>query len=294
MRDFEDRVAVVTGAASGIGLALCHRFRELGMQLVMADVEAEALTRAKAELLAAGGDRQRMMVLRTDVTRAESMDALAKLTLDAFGGVHVVCNNAGVFAGGLSWEATPEDWDWVLQVNLWGVIHGLRAFVPAMIDGGEEGHVVNTASMAGFLCLPLSSPYVVSKHAVLALTETLHHELAGHRPRLGVSVLCPEGVATGIDRSERNRPAGMPESAPSAKPATDALHGTVEHGIAPARIADRVVDAIREQRFYVLPPEDDGWRAACRARLDDIRAGRNPELVVPPTATSPGGSRGDT
>jgi len=166
-------------------------------------------------------------------------------------------------------------------VNFWGVVHGIRTFVPILIESGEEGHVVNTASMAALTCAPLSGPYSVSKHAVLALSETLYHELAGHRPRLGVSALCPEGIATRIDSSERNRPGPPSDPAPSAHPAIEALHGVVARGLAPERMAERVLAGIESQQFYLLPDDGDDWRDACDARLDEIRGARNPIFRIP-------------
>lgn len=277
MQELRGKTAVVTGAASGIGLALATRFGAEGMRVVLADVEADALARAAKDLAASG---VACVAVRTDVSRAEDVDALARRAVDAFGAVHVVCNNAGVFGGGLSWEASLEDWRWVLDVNLWGVIHGLRSFVPLLLAHGEEAHVVNTASMAGLTSGPLTGPYTVSKHAVVALSETLHHEMAMRGGKVGVSVLCPEGVATGIADSERNRPAGD-RPAPTAEQAMVAagLKGVIAQGLAPSVMAERVVGAIRERRFYVLA--EDQWRGAAELRCEDVRLGRNPTLWTP-------------
>jgi NAD(P)-dependent dehydrogenase (short-subunit alcohol dehydrogenase family) len=274
-------VAVVTGAASGIGRALAERFLAEGARVVLADVEEPALDMAVRELCAAHGD---VLGVPTDVTRADDVSALADATLDAFGAVHVVCNNAGVFAGGPAWECEVQDYEWLLGVNTWGVIHGVRAFVPILLEQGVEGHIVNTASMAAVTALPFASIYHMSKHAVLAYSECLYHELAMKGGKIGVSVLCPELVATGIAESGRNRPAHL---TPSRPPGGSAERELVEQAIAertaggvpPALMAERVIRAILENRFYIL--SEDVWRDCCNTRLDDIRKGCNPTLAVP-------------
>ncbi|MFQ5417472.1 MAG: SDR family NAD(P)-dependent oxidoreductase [Myxococcota bacterium] len=282
MKELSGKVGVVTGAASGIGRALAARFAAEGMKLVLADVEEGALTTAVRELEAGGADA---LGVPTDVSRAGDLETLARASLDRFGSVHVVCNNAGVFSGGTAWECSVQDYEWVLGVNTWGVIHGVRAFTPILLEQAErgiEGHIVNTASMAGLTALPFASIYHMSKHAVLAFSECLYHELAMRGGTVGVSVLCPELIATRIADSGRNRPERFGES-----PARSSEHQLVEKAIAegtasglpPAAMADRVVDAIRDKRFYILA--EDGWRDSCHTRLDDIRAGRNPTLAVP-------------
>jgi NAD(P)-dependent dehydrogenase (short-subunit alcohol dehydrogenase family) len=271
------RTAVVTGAASGIGLALARRFGAEGMRVVLADVEDAALQAAAAALAGAGVES---IAVRTDVASADAVEALAARAVDAFGAVHVVCNNAGVFAGGLSWEVPLDDWSWVLGVNLWGVIHGLRSFLPRLLAHGGPAHVVNTASMAGLVTNPLSAPYTVSKHAVVALSETLYHELTLQGSPVGVSVLCPEGVATRIAESGRNRAGDAPAGRPPAVAAVEAaLRATVEKGLSPDVMADRVVRAIRERRFYILGEDD--WRRAAELRCEDVRLGRNPTFDPP-------------
>jgi NAD(P)-dependent dehydrogenase (short-subunit alcohol dehydrogenase family) len=281
VRDLNGKVAVVTGAASGIGRALAQRFGEEGMKLVLADVETGTLERAARELSAAGCEAR---PVPTDVSDPAAVEALARSALDAFGAVHVVCNNAGVFAGGLCWEMPLSDYEWVLGVNLWGVVHGIRTFVPILLRQDEEGHVVNTASMAALVSGQLSAPYTLSKHAVLSLSETLYHELTQRGAKVGVSALCPELVATRIGEAGRNRPAHLGRE-PGASPERDMVEGAIRaltpRGAPPSLMADRVVDAIRERRFYVLAEGDDLWRKACETRLDDIRAGRNPTHVVP-------------
>jgi len=283
MRDFEGRVAVVTGAASGIGRALGQRFAGLGMKVVLADVEAAPLRMLADGLVDRGAEA---IAVPTDVSRADAVSELAERSIEAFGRVHVLCNNAGVFAGGLSWEAPQSDYDWVFGVNVWGVLNGLRSFVPGMIEHGEDGHIVNTASMAAVTTAPFSAPYNMSKHAVLSLSESLHLELGMRGARIGVSALCPELVSTGIGRAERNRPEHLKRKGDDGKsPERDMVEGAIEAavqtGVDPLLLADRTLDAIREQRFYVLSPEGDGWRTACDTRLDDIRNERNPTVVTP-------------
>ena len=281
MKDLEGRVAVVTGAASGIGRALAERLAAERMKLVLADVEVGALQEA-AKVLEAGGAE--VLAVPTDVSRSEEVAALAERTLAAFGAVHLVCNNAGVFAGGLCWEAPLSDYEWVLGVNLWGVIHGVRSFVPILLEQGGEGHVVNTASMAAVTATPFCAPYTLSKHAVLSLSETLHLDLAARGAPIGVSVLCPEVIETGIGASGRNRPAQLAREGPShtERDVTEkAIAEAVKSGLSPRDIADRVISAVRERRFYVLSPEGDSWRDACHRRLDDIRNTRTPGFVPP-------------
>jgi NAD(P)-dependent dehydrogenase (short-subunit alcohol dehydrogenase family) len=282
MERLAGRVAVVTGGASGIGRALAETFGREGMKVVLADVEAEALARTAREI---GEHGVEVLAVETDVTKPEQVDRLAERTLAAFGAVHVVCNNAGVFAGGLSWSQPLADYQWVLGVNMWGVIHGVRTFVPIMLAQGDEGHVVNTASMAALTTNPYAAAYHMSKHAVLALSEVLYHELRGVGSRIGVSALCPEAVATHIDAGERNRPAAL-RSATGTPPPPDvelvngAMRAAVAGGIPTQVIADRVLRAVKEDRFYVLS-DADAWRRSCESRLDDIRLGRNPTFVPP-------------
>ena len=290
MQDFEGKVAVVTGAASGIGRALAARFGTLGMRVVLSDVEGEALERVRNDL---ARDGVQAIAVRTDVSQADQMSDLAEKTLEAFGAVHVVCNNAGVFAGGLSWAQPLSDYEWVLGVNVWGVIHGIRTFVPILLEQGQGGHLVNTASMAGLTNTPLSGAYTLSKHAVVAISETLFLDLQRHafqdrESRVGVSVLCPELIKTGIGRSDRNRPAhlkrsrGEGDGEGAERDAVEgALASAVAHGVDPVAMAERVEQGIREDRFYLLPGDDDPWRKACETRLEDIRLGRNPTFATP-------------
>ncbi|MEE2678482.1 MAG: SDR family NAD(P)-dependent oxidoreductase [Myxococcota bacterium] len=281
MNEFEGRVAVVTGAASGIGFALAERFAAAGMRVALADVEAPALEAAAKRLAERGAD---VLAVPTDVSQLDAVQALADRTREAFGAVHVVCNNAGVFTGGKLWEAPAEDFDWLMGVNVYGVIHGIRTFVPILLEQGEGGHVVNTASMAAVTSMPWTGIYFMTKHAVLSLSETLYHELTQLDAGVGVSVVCPELVSTGIDRSDRNRPDTLQLGAAQAsdeirKIVNESIAAGVQTGIPPSRIADRTFDAIRENRFYVLA--EDVWRRTCETRLEDIRLGRNPTFAPP-------------
>ena len=276
--ELRNRTAVVTGAASGIGRALARRCADSGMRVVLADVEAAPLSEVARELEKQGAEA---LAVVTDVSRAADVEALAARAEDAFGAVHLVCNNAGVFAGGLSYEAPLSDYEWVFAVNVWGVLHGLRTFVPRLLAQGE-GHVLITASMAALTATPFAAPYVMSKHAVLALAESLHLELRARSAPVGVSVVCPEMIRTGIGESRRNQPGGASEdTSPERQLVEGALRAGCATGIDPDVIAVRALEAVRERRFYVLPPAGDPWNAAMRARQDDLRAGGDLRLSLP-------------
>ena len=274
MDQLEGKVAVVTGAASGIGRALADRFAAERMKVVLADVETDALAAAEKELRDAGAD---VLAVTTDVSDAHSVDALARATVDAFGAAHVVCNNAGVGGGGQMQTLTTADWEWVLGVNLWGVIHGIRAFLPILLEQ-DEAHVVNTASMAGLVGGPFMGPYNASKFAVVAISETLFKEMAMQGGTVGVSVLCPGWVNTNIADSERNRPEALRPAGADATAAAEASTGMrdmlrqmLSTGMAPADVAGRVVDAVRGRRFYVLthPEMKPAIEARMRSILDE-------------------------
>jgi NAD(P)-dependent dehydrogenase (short-subunit alcohol dehydrogenase family) len=270
MRTLTGKVAVVTGAASGLGRAMALRFAREGMHLVLADVEQAPLEEVAAELRADGHDP---LPVVTDVLRRADVAALAEASYHRFGQVHVLCNNAGVVKRARAWDLTTDDWTWVLGVDLWGVIHGLQEFVPRMIDAGEEGHVVNTGSMSGLLPIPNLAAYSTAKAAVVALSEALYLDFSAERLRLGVSVLCPGFIATGSTRSERNRPSWLADSAPPPSvPRTSAgVTPTMDSG----EVADHVVQAIRAGEFWILT--HPAYREYLRRRADGIGTGGLPQ-----------------
>jgi NAD(P)-dependent dehydrogenase (short-subunit alcohol dehydrogenase family) len=281
MKDLGGKVAVVTGGASGIGRAMAERFAAEGMKIVLADVEEVALAATATALGEAGRE---VLAVRTDVSKAADVEALLARTLERFGAVHVLCNNAGVASGGMSWERSAAEWEWVLGVNLWGVIHGIRTFVPRMLEQKDEAHIVNTASIAGLVSVPAMGPYCVSKHGVVTLSEVLHHELSMvSSGRVQVSVLCPGWVQTQIHASHRNRPDAVKAetTAPNAAGAAmeQMVRALVNSGIQPSEIADAVLTAIREGKFYILThPQMTG---GVKIRMDDILLGRPPTLNSP-------------
>ncbi len=280
MKEFKDKVAVVTGGASGIGRAIAERFAAEGMRVVLADIEPGALEKAEADFRAKGAT---VLAVRCDVSNGTDVEALAKKTVDEFGAVHVVCNNAGVVPpGGALWERTEADWQWVLGANLWGVIHGVRTFVPIMLAQDTECHIVNTASAAGLLSVPWLGIYNVTKHAVVTLSETLYRELAATNPKVKVSVLCPSWVVTDLVDADRNRPPEMQnperEKTPQEEAIEQAVRGFVESGISTEQVAEAVVNAIREEKLHILThPEILG---AVRARMEDILENRNPSALT--------------
>jgi NAD(P)-dependent dehydrogenase (short-subunit alcohol dehydrogenase family) len=260
---------VVTGAASGIGLALAQRFATEGMKVVMADVEADALEQAAADVR---DKAPALLAVRVDVARPEDVERLAQETYATFGAAHVVCNNAGVAVIGAVHEHTLADWQWVMGVNLWGVIHGVRAFVPRMLAGGDEGHIVNTASMAGLTTAPFMSVYDVTKHGVVALSEAMYKEFEATGAPLGVSVVCPGLIDTNIMRSARNRPAELADAGkagPAAEAFAQALGERLAGGYPPSEVADQVVRGIRARRFYIVPAQPH-VRDAATVRAQDI------------------------
>ena len=275
MKQFKDKVAVITGGASGIGLALARRAAAEGMKLVLADIEEGALAAAAAELKAAGA---KVLTVKTDVSRAEAVENLAAQTLQAFGGAHLVFNNAGV--GGVrvkTWQATAKDWEWVLGVNVWGVIHGVRVFTPIMLRQGGEGHIVNTASAAGFVSMASSAPYAVSKHSVVTLSEVLYFDLKAEKARVGVSVLCPAWVGTNIWNSQRNRPEDLRDHAdtPEERARREEVRILLEKGkVTAADVAAMTFEGIANDQFYIFPHPK--IRRDIQTRMEDILALRNP------------------
>lgn len=289
IHEFKGKVAVITGAGSGFGREFALLGAELGMSLVLADVQAEALETVSKELESSGAN---VLARVVDVSDAAQVDALAEATEEKFGDVHLLFNNAGVGTAGLIWENSVADWQWTLGVNLWGVVHGMRAFVPRMLAASKaspdyQGHVVNTASMAGLLSPPASGVYNVSKSAVVSLSESLYHDLALVTDQVHCSVLCPFFVPTGINESQRNRPAELANAAPltrSQRVAQAAMDKAVNSGrISAADVARMTFDAVREGRFYIAshPKALEG----VRQRAEDIVAMRNP---TDPLAAKPG------
>ena len=277
MDRFADRVAVVTGAGSGIGRAIAKHAAEEGMRVVIADVELNALEESAAEVETAGSE---VLVVPTDVSRADQVDDLANLAYERFGAVHLLCNNAGVFQAGITWQRELADWEWVMGVNFWGVLHGIRSFVPRMLGGGDEGHVVNTSSLAGLISGGYSAPYIASKFAVLGLTECLAHDLRAEGTRIGASVLIPGLVDTKIAYSTRNRPDEPPSEAqaPDHHMVEQALRDlTAKSGRPPDEVAGLVFDAVRGGRFYVTT--SDATEAILRERFDAVLAGELPPLA---------------
>ncbi|MFP3901841.1 MAG: SDR family NAD(P)-dependent oxidoreductase [Acidimicrobiia bacterium] len=277
MDSFEGKVAVITGAASGIGLSLARRFAGEGMRVVLADVERPALDRAAAELAERHGT-EAVLAVPTDVRHERAVEALAAATFDRFGTAHVICNNAGVGGGGLTWEVPADRWRWIVDVNLLGVANGIRAFVPRLVEQGE-GHVVNTASAAGILTGPGMSPYYATKHAVVALSESLLLDLQLVGAPVGVSVLCPEWVRTNIAEAHRNRPDDVApnedEDDPAASgPVRELVQGLIAGGLDPDDVAAMVVDAVRSGRFWILTHPTT--LPAARRRWDAIAADGQP------------------
>ncbi len=282
MKEFKDKVALVTGAASGIGFALADRFASVGMKVVLVDVEPAALDSAEATLRGKGAP---VLAIRADVSSADQVEDVATRVYAKFGAVHVLCNNAGVGMGGLTWEHSLEDWRWVLGVNLWGVIHGLRTFVPRMMAQGSDGHIVNTASVAGLISSPYMSIYEATKHAVVAITESLKMELDVSGTKLSASVLCPGFVATRIADSERNRPADLtagrvPTEMAQQETIRELARQQVAAGIKPGEVAEMVLEAIRDDRFYILT--HTRFKKLIRLRMENILDGRTPRFEPPP------------
>jgi NAD(P)-dependent dehydrogenase (short-subunit alcohol dehydrogenase family) len=260
MQDFDGKVAVITGAASGIGRALAERCAREGMKVVLSDIDAGRLDGAVQELRHAEYD---VLGVVTDVARPESVDELAAKALEAYGKVHLVCNNAGVInSAGPIWEATVKDWQWMFGVNIWGVINGIRTFVPIMLDQDEQAYVVNTASIAG---LGLgNSIYSITKHAVVAITEALYVGLQQKQSKIGVSVLCPVFVNTRLKEAERHRPDELRNPGQSGDAAGwDFLWQRLESGISPDQLANIALEGVHKGQFYIIPDDyaDEGFRA---------------------------------
>jgi NAD(P)-dependent dehydrogenase (short-subunit alcohol dehydrogenase family) len=277
MKDLKGKVAVVTGAASGIGRELALACAADGARLAIADVDEKGLA-GTARLLPPGCES---IQVRCDVSKALDLEALAERTYERFGAANVVFNNAGVAVAGPVWSAPLDEWKWVLDVNLMGVVHGIHAFVPRMLAARTEGHVVNTASVAGLLSVPGSGVYCASKHAVVSLSECLHHDLRMAGSNIGVSVLCPAWVATGIADSERNRPAALAGRNPLAGPYEENVRKAVASGkLSAAEVARITVDAVKANRFYILPHQK--IKTSIEQRMRDILDEREPVDVSRP------------
>lgn len=281
MQELNGKTAVITGGASGIGLAMAHRFGAAGMNLVLGDVEPGPLDAATAELTEAGYDAAAMVIDVRDLDGVIAFEAFAR---ESFGNVHILCNNAGVGAGGpVADMDNLELWRWTIDVNLWGVIYGCKAFMPAMIEHGEPAHIINTASMAGHLSAPMMGPYNISKYGVVALSETTAKEMQMMKTNIGVSVLCPAFVQTGIATSDRNLPDDLKAAhrrGSDDKPAggtQSAIEKLVASGIPTAEVADAVHDAVVNDEFWILTHEDSKMAIAERAR--QIVDGVNPPLT---------------
>ncbi|HLF87577.1 MAG TPA: SDR family NAD(P)-dependent oxidoreductase [Anaerolineales bacterium] len=277
MKEFKDKVAVITGAASGIGFGIAERCAQEQMKVVLSGINQDTLDKAEQKIKATGAT---ILTVRADVSKREDVEALAQKTFDTFGSVHLLVNNAGVGAGSTVWESTWADWEWVMGVNFWGVLHGVKVFTPLMLAQDTEAHIVNVASIAGLLPNHLSSPYMVSKHAVVALSEHLYHGLIEQKAKIGVSVLCPGFVQSRIMDYERNRPSELRNDASDQQitPERETHIEQYREAVAAARsakeFAGHVFQAIRENQLYVLSHPE--LNAAVRQRMENILEGRNP------------------
>jgi short-subunit dehydrogenase len=282
LNELSGKTAVVTGAGAGIGLALARKFASLGMNVVLADRDRAAVERAATELDEASGA---IVAVQTDVTQSADVERLADRAYQEFGAVHVLCNNAGVLGRILpSWQQPLENWRWVFDVNVQGVVNGIHAFVPRMIEQHTPAYVLNTGSIAGLISGPFFAPYNASKHAVVALSECLHHELRAIETQVRVGVLCPGWVHTGLAKLEEKLPAELQsanagvEPPPAAAARDQSVRQMVEAAISPEQVADLVVEAIEHDRFYIFPQPER--KADVRARMEDILEERTP--VFPP------------
>lgn len=283
MKEVAGKVAVITGAAGGIGRGMAEAFASAGMKVVLSDVEEPALTETTQALRGDGADVHAVV---TDVSKPDQVQALADESVRRFGAVDVLCNNAGIaMPTPSSWETSLDDWKWIIEVNLMGVIYGVRSFVPIMLEQGSESHIVNTASIAGLVAGGDIASYAVTKFGVVALSEHLYLELEQAGARTKVSVLCPGFVATDIMDSERNRPADRPDASPvptdpQSEVFFDWFSGQLEKGLRPRAVGEQVLSAIREERFYILTHPD--WNYMIEHRVQSILDGRNPSVVPPP------------
>jgi len=277
MKVFKDKVAVITGAANGIGFGIAERCAQLGMKVVLAGVNADNLAAAEEKLKPTGAA---ILSVRTDVSKREDVEALAQKTLDTFGAVHLLVNNAGVGAGSSVWESTWEDWEWVMGVNLWGMIYGVKVFTPIMLAQEDESHIVNVASVSGLLPAYPVAPYQVTKQAVIGLTENLYYSLAERKARVKVSLVCPGWVKTSILNSERNRPPDLKNQAsnrvrdPAAIQTYRKMKESLEAGMSVDELTDHIFKAIEDEQLYVLT--DKKYLPRIRERMENILEQKNP------------------
>lgn len=281
MKEFKDKVAVITGGASGIGLGIAGRCVREGMRVVIADVEESALGRAEEELKSMGGT---VSAVVTNVAKADQVEALAKKTVETYGAVHLLCNNAGVAADGTIWECSLPAWEWAVGVNIWGVINGIRSFVPIMLSQDTECHIVNTASIAGLTPYHPGASYHVTKHAVVALSENLYRSLGERGSKIKTSVLCPGFVRTRILSASRNLPADFQDRVnvgPMPREAEEAAWDYLEKNnfkvLSPDHVADFVFTAIKEEKFYILTHPE--FNETVKERMENILQGKNPSLT---------------
>lgn len=279
MKEFKSKVAVITGAASGIGRGIAERCIKEGMKVILADINEKDLGNAERELRALGG---KAVGVPTNVAKRSDVEQLARKTIETFGEVHLLVNNAGVGAGTTPWEATWNDWEWTIGVNLWGVIHGVKIFTPLMLAQNTECHIVNTASTAGVVVGSGAAPYSVTKHAVVALSENLYLTMKHRKALINVSVLCPGFVKSNILNSGLNRPHEFQdepvEPSPEERAARGFMEAAINAGLSPSQVADQVFEAIRKERFYILT--DHQWTEAIRMRVENLLRLENPESPI--------------
>jgi len=276
MKEFKGKVAVITGAASGIGRGIAERCVREGMKVVLADIDGANLSNAEIELRTLGGT---VLGSRTDVSKRTEVELLARQAVDTFGQVHLLFNNAGVAAGGAPWEATWNDWEWVIGVNLLGVIHGVKVFTPLMLAQNTECHIINTSSAAGLAVGGASAPYAVTKHAVVALSESLYLSLQQRNSLVKVSVLCPGLVRTNIIDAESHRPEELRNEpvamTPERQAGLAAFKAALEGAMSPAHVTDVVFDAIKQEQFYILTHPE--WMELIQLRTDKLLRMENPQ-----------------
>lgn len=276
MKEFKGKVAVITGAANGIGRGIAERCVSAGVKVVLADIDETNLAKAETELKTLGGS---VLAVRTDVSKRGDVELLARRAFDVFGQVHLLFNNAGVAAGMSPWEATWNDWEWVIGVNLWGVIHGVKVFTPLMLAQNTECHIINTSSTAGLMTGGGSAPYSVTKHAVVALSESLYFSLQQRNSLVKVSVLCPGLVRTDIANTERHRPDELRNEpvtlTPEQQAGRTAFKAALDSSMPPLQVADAVFDAIEREQFYILSHPE--WMEAVQLRTDKLLRMENPQ-----------------